>query len=113
MFVLKQSTSYVWPVEVKFPVDGGKYQKQTFDGEFQRVSQSEIAEIRRKIQEQEITDPDLARQVLIGWKGVHDDKGDDVPFSTTSRDILMDMPLVAGAVVQAFFDSLEGARRKN
>ena len=36
-FVLKQSDTYVWPVTFDIPVDGGRHEKQTFDGERRRL----------------------------------------------------------------------------
>jgi hypothetical protein len=49
MFILSQSSSYKWPVSVDFPVDGGKYEKQTFDAEFKRMSQPQIEETHRAV----------------------------------------------------------------
>lgn len=113
MFVLKQSDSYSWPVSVRFPVSGGSHQEQKFDGEFIRVTQSRIREIQKQIADEEITDFDLAKSVLIGWKGVQDESGNDLPFSIEHRDRLLEVALVAGSVVAAFFESITGAKRKN
>ena len=38
-FVLKQSDTYKWPVTVEIPIDGGRFDKQTFDAEFKRLPQ--------------------------------------------------------------------------
>ena len=51
--------------------------------------------------------------MLVGWDGVNDDSGDAVPFSERSRDQLLDVPLVASAVVLAWLGSLTGIKRKN
>lgn len=113
MFVISQKTTYTWPVTVEFPVDGGKTDKQTFDGEFKRMTQTRINELRAVIERGEITDTELAREVLAGWEGVNDANGDAVPFTERSRDQLLDVPLVAAAVVLAWLGSLTGAKRKN
>ena len=43
VFVLKQSDTYTWPITlVDVPVDGGKREKHTFDGEFKRLPQSRL-----------------------------------------------------------------------
>lgn len=112
MFVLSQSTSYTWPVTVEFPVSGGKFEKQTFDAEFKRLPQTRIREMTTDAGRGKIDDNDFAREVLVGWKGVSDGSG-DVPFSAEALDRLLEIPLVAGAIVQAFFESLAGAKRKN
>lgn len=113
MFKLSQSQSYSWPIEIQFPVDGGRHEKQNFDGVFKRVSQSRIKEIGKQIEASEISDMDLCKEVLVGWKGITDDNGDEVPFSESARDKLMDVPLVCAAIVNAFFGSLSAAKSKN
>jgi hypothetical protein len=113
MFILKHSPTYFWPVKVEVPVSGGKYERHTFDAEFRRLSQSRMLEIGGLIEKSQITDVELAREVLAGWKGVQDDGGSEVPYSEGARDSLLDIPLVAAAVVMAFFESASGAKRKN
>lgn len=113
MFVISQTSSYKWPVAVEFPIDGGRVEKQSFDAEFRRLSQTRIEEIRKLIEDGGITDRDFAREVLIGWNGVIDGNGDPVPFSEATRDALLDVPLVSASIIRAFMESLAGARRKN
>ena len=113
MFVISQKATYSWPVQVEFPIDGGKTDRQTFDGEFKRMTQTRITEIRELIEKGQISDIELAREVLVGWEGVNDGNGDTVPFSERSRDQLLDIPLVAAAVVLAWLGSLTGIKRKN
>lgn len=113
MFIISQSGSYKWPVSVEFPVDGGKSEKQTFDVEFKRLSQTRIEEIRKQVEDGNITDREFSREVMVGWAGVVDGNGDAVPFSESGRDNLLDIPLVSAAVVMAFMNSLAGVRRKN
>jgi hypothetical protein len=113
MFVISQKTSYTWPVAVEFPIDGGKTDKQTFDAEFKRIAQSRMAEIRDAITKGEVSDTDLAVEVLVGWSGVTDDRGEAVPYSEAARDQLLDVPLVSSAIVMAWMNSLTGAKRKN
>jgi hypothetical protein len=113
MFKIVQPDSYSWGITVEFPVDGGRVEKQTFDGVFKRLTQSRLAEIQAAITKDEMRDVDLAREVLVGWKGVVDGDGDEVPFSESARDQLLDIPLVASSIVIAFMNSLTGAKRKN
>jgi len=112
-FVLKQSDAYVWPIAFDLPVDGGRMQRQTFDGEFRRLSQSRITEIGNQIKTEDITDAVLAAEVLIGWNGVTDADGKEVPFSQKSLEQLLDVPMLAAAITLAYFESLQGAKRKN
>jgi len=121
-FVLKQSASYTWPITLVLPVDGGRREKHTFDGEFKRLPQTRINEIVRQARAMErgkladdeaLEDQDAAREVLIGWAGVVDDDAKDIPFSDTALAQLLEIPTVAGQIVRAWFESLEVAKRKN
>lgn len=112
MFVLSQSTSYTWPVTVEYPIDGGRTERQTFDAEFRRLSQSRIRELADGLSNSDLTDADVAAEVLVGWSGVTDGE-QEIPFSDRALRQLLEVPLVASAVVVAYFNSLSGAKRKN
>ena len=88
-FVLKQSDTYTWPIQLILPVDGGRREKHTFDGEFKRLPQSRINEIIKQARKMEsvVTDEDdfledqaAAKEVLVGWSGVVDDDNKEIPF---------------------------------
>ena len=85
----------------------------TFDAEFKRLPQSRIEQVIERSNTDTIKDAEFAREVITGWQGVTDAKGADVPYSNEALSKLLDVPLVAGAIVQAFFASLTGAKRKN
>ena len=112
-FVLKQSDSYSWPVAFDIPVDGGRHQRVTFDGVFKRVSQSRMREIGQMIQEEQLTEADLVSEILVGWSGITDDDGKDVPFSQAAMERLLDVPMLATAIATAYFGSFAGGKRKN
>lgn len=112
-FVLSQSISYSWPVAVEFPIDGGRFDKQTFDAQFKRLPQDRIRQVWDQIQSGEIDDEGLCKEILVGWSGITDAKGGEVPYSEQARDQLLLVPLVAAAVVSAWLDSLAKAKRKN
>jgi hypothetical protein len=121
-FVLKQSDTYTWPITLILPVDGGRREKHTFDGEFKRLPQTRINEIVRQARAMErgrlnedegLEDQDAAIELLAGWSNVVDDEGNEIPFSTKALDQLLEIPTVAGQIVRAWFESLEVAKRKN
>jgi hypothetical protein len=112
-FVLSQSESYTWPVSVEFPIDGGRFDKQTFDAEFRRLPQARIREIWDQIQSGNLNDDDLCDQVLVGWSGIQDAKAGEVPYSEKAKADLLNVPLVAAAVVSSWLDSLSKGKRKN
>lgn len=124
-FVLKQSPTYKWPVSFRVPTDGGKYEKQSFDAEFKRLPQSRINEIQAEVQarlkaaekgepcEGEISDISIADEVLAGWEGIVDDEGDEISYSATSKAQLLNVPMMAGAIIESYFDSVVGKKTKN
>lgn len=114
MFVLKKSDSYFWPVIVKTPVTGGNVKEETFEAEFKRVSQTRIKEIRDLIMKEEITDTDLAREIVVGWKGINDGSA-EMEFSKENLESVLDVPQLAASIIKAWFQSISGeaARRKN
>lgn len=113
-FQLKnQTTTYKWPAVVEFPVDGGKYDKETFDVEFKRVPQDRLREIGTAIDSGDITDNDLVIELVVGWAGISDSKGDDLPFSQAALGELLNVPLVASAIAAAWLESLAKGKRKN
>lgn len=124
-FVLNQSQSYSWPVSIKLPADGGKREKSSFDALFKRLPQSRINEIQllvsQRIKAAErgeeldngVTDQSIAAEILVGWSGIVDGEGDDVPYSEASKAKLLDVPMMAGALIEAYFASLVELKRKN
>jgi hypothetical protein len=117
-FVLTQSDTYTWPVSFEIPVDGGRHERQNFDGEFKRLPQSKVAPMvseLNKLDDGEDLDriTELAVEILVGWSGVTDGAGEAVPFSQKALRQLLEIPLLGAAVLRAYFDSLKGAKRKN
>lgn len=111
-FVLKQSDSYSWPVTVEYPIDGGRFEKHTFDAQFKRLSQSRIEEIMSDAVNGELKDGAVASELLVGWAGITD-SGADIPYSEKTKAELLDMPLVSASIVKAWMESLAGAKKKN
>ena len=124
-FVLNQSQSYSWPVSINLPSDGGKREKSSFDALFKRLPQSRINEIQREVQlrvkanekgedtGEGISDQSIAAEILVGWDGIVDGDGEPVPFSNAVKAQLLDVPLMAGSLVAAYFESLVEQKRKN
>ena len=124
-FVLNQSQSYSWPVSIQLPANGGKREKSSFDALFKRLPQSRINEIQQLVQQRikaaergdeldnGVTDQSIAAEILVGWAGILDADGDDVPYSEAVKAQLLDVPMMAGALIEAYFTSLVELKRKN
>jgi len=124
-FVLKQSDSYTWPVSIRLPANGGKRERQTFDAEFKRLPQSRINEIQEEVQKRikaverneqpadEISDVSIADEILVGWDGIVDGDGEAVPYSKAAKAQLLEVPMLAGALITTYFESLAEQKQKN
>ena len=123
-FVLKSSSSYTWPVTFYQPENGTR-KEQSFDAQFKQLPQTRINEIQvlvqkrvKAIQEGEedtsgITDQSIANEVLVGWEGIEDGEGVPVPFSNKTKKQILDIPMLASAIIESYFDSLVEAKAKN
>lgn len=85
--------------------DGGKRQTHTFDAIFRRLSRAEFQDVLARAQAGELSDIDIANDVLIGWKGIQDEGGDDLPYSEAARDEVLNVWPVLPAVVAAFIEA--------
>lgn len=112
MFVLTKSASFYWPVTISIPQDGGTFAKQSFDAQFKRIKQSRIKEVNDP-NSASITDNDFCKEIMIGWRGVKGEDGQDIPFSEGALEEMIEMPLVAATIATAYFQALRGAKAKN
>ena len=106
-FILKKTASYKWPVTVEVPTDGGKFERQTFDAIFKKMSRSAFNDLVDN------GDDSLVDGILEGWDGIKDEDGKDVPFTQKNKKELCDDPYVMKALIQAYADSVTGAPAKN
>ena len=56
---------------------------------------------------------ELAAEVLVGWSGVNDDNGKEIPFSQKALEQALEVPLLSVAILKSYMDSIKGAKRKN
>ena len=99
-FVRRKVTSYRWPVPVFVPADGGGFKKETLDLEFLRLKRSELEEIKDNVQ--------LLKKVVSGWHDYKDESGEDIPFSATALEELLEDTAFVPAAATAFWESLNG-----
>lgn len=112
MFKLNLSKTYFWPVSLKVPTDGGQFIPLAFEAEFNRLTQSQINAMLQKISDGTMTDAELVKEVMVGWKDVQD--GDaEVAFSASVRDQILDIPGMPMAIALALTESVSGNQRKN
>lgn len=107
MFVLDLKPSYLWPVTLKLAADGGDFEAFTFSVAFRRLEQGRIRELLQPEEGAEpITDEDACRELVMGWEGISDAKGNDVPFSEAALEKLLKVSGAPGAIVKAWLESI-------
>jgi hypothetical protein len=130
-FVLSVSPTYEWPVELNVPVDGGKRRKFSFKVIFNRLSQSQNDDLMlaqqelKSLAENGATGPAFeakfrevrghAAEILAGWVDVKakDDDTEPMPVTPANMAQFLDFPGMATALVQAYAESIEDAKRGN
>lgn len=105
MFKIGQTDRFSYPVHVEIPGDGGKRVSYSFDAVFRRLSRDEFVDLTSRAQAGETSDSALVRDVLLGWKGIQDADGAELPFSEENRELVLNVWPVLPAVVAAFIEA--------
>lgn len=92
-----------WPVEIYKPLDGGKTQRHTFRADFLVLPLDELSQVE---------DDDLSR-VIVGWSGVADHEGTEIPYSPEALQKLLRISYVRVGLLAAYRNCLAGYRVKN
>ena len=121
-FKISEASSYRWPVAGE--VAGVRF---SFKADFaflpqERIDYLTVASARRQAllergqddaDLQNVTARAIAAEVLVGWSEVTDDTDEPVVFTAAAADRLLQIQGVAAAVVEAWGESLQGAKRGN
>lgn len=102
-----KSSSYRWPCKVRTADDGGVQYEETFDAVFRRTPRAEMQALADR------GDDHLIRGVLLGWSGILDESGEEIPFSEAARDELMQDQSWCRAIIEGFYQGVNGARAGN
>jgi hypothetical protein len=112
-FILDEDDSYTWPCRFYVPVNGGKHKMMTFEAVFAHVSQSRIEELTRQQTEGSKTDREIASEMIIGWSGVVDGKGEEIPFTESSKERFLNIAGMGSQICQIWTESRGKAKAKN
>jgi len=111
-FVLDQSPTYKFKVDINI-VSNGKETTESFIALFKNVTQSRFKEMIKMVEEKQIEDVDVAREVLMGWEEMENADGTDVKFNKENLDKALDVMGFATAVGFAFMESCKLRFEKN
>ena len=120
-FVLSSTDTYPLPVSISTPdLDRpGRFRRQSFDAVFRRLPRSRLAELGEVLSSTpatadsaDATVRSLVEEVLVGWRGILDDNGEDVPFSAQLLDELLERHDVIQGILDAFAESVRGEKAR-
>lgn len=105
MFKIQQNPEFSHKVKVRVPVDGG-FADQELTVRYAVRNWDDVVALDHDPAEQ-------VRFVMIGWEGVVDEAGNEVPYSDEAREMLISQVYARVAIVRAYIDALVPARRGN
>tara|TARA_R100000700_G_C3118107_1_gene108274 strand:+ start:105 stop:446 length:342 start_codon:yes stop_codon:yes gene_type:complete len=111
-FVIDQSPTYKWKVEVRVNIDD-KIETQIFTALFKNVTQSRFREMIKMVEDKQIEDTDVVKEVLLGWENMEASDGSQVEFTKQNLNKLLEVRGVATAIGVAFMDSNKEIYEKN
>lgn len=105
----KRAVSDTFPAKVTVNVPNGRggFDKNTFTGVFRRPPSEELTELRALHHEE------VVRRTLVGWDLVDEDSKQEVPFSPSEMEALLQISPTPIATAMAFWEQISGARAKN
>lgn len=113
MFKVATTPTYNATVSVEVRAENGGISRHSFDAVFKRFTQTELEEMHQSVTSGRLSDGELVSAILVGWSGVVDDDGNDLPFTPANRDRVLDIYPVRPTVIDVFFKTIGGARAKN
>ena len=105
-FNLTPTETFKETVTVNVKQANGSWKQETFIGEFKRASEEDRKGLAA------LSDVDLVRDRLVGWK-MKDEQKNDVPFTTENLDAFCKLTGAVRETVIAFWRANTGAREKN
>lgn len=119
MFKLDLSPTFWATVRYQTPkADGRGMEVHTFDVQFPRFDEPELAALYKEAAASDDTRPQsidtrIAKRMVRDWRGVADPAGQPVPFSAGAFDDLLRLDGMGTAILVAFQSARPGAARGN
>lgn len=110
-FVIKAVDTFEWKVDYNYP-DGGKHVKGKFDAVFEILNEDENREFFGEGSNRPTSE--FVLRVLKSFSGIDvaDESGKILPVED-AIPVLAKHPIIAPALVRAYFGGLSGAKTKN
>ena len=118
MFKFAKKREVLWPVTIMVPVDDGKTAEQQFTVRFRLMTKSEMTDALAETVDEDMSKVFAAQDArlvdhVVGWSGLVDETGDELPFTSSALNALLDVPYVRSAIEGALWEASRGAPAKN
>lgn len=111
-FKLTQSPTFWAAIEAEFAAEKGGKQAARFEAKFKRLSIDELSVLQERIRNEQMTDAQVARAIVVDWRGIEADDGSAAEFNSDNLDRLLNLGF-GSAIALAFFATLPKAKAKN
>ena len=111
-FVIDQSPFYKWKVEVNVNKDATVH-TEVFTALFKNITQSRFKEVIKMVEDKQMDDVDVVKEVLLGWEDMESLDGTQVEFYKSKFNKLCEVRGFATAVGFAFMESNQQIFEKN
>jgi hypothetical protein len=110
-FAIASKPTFTASVTVVIPGDAedGKPETHTFVARYKRLPKAEF----KALLERQVSQDDAMRDLVVGWTGLLDSEGSEVPFSAEHLESLLAIPQMPLALSRAFYLNNSGAELKN
>ena len=107
MFKLDLSPTYFAPVSLPMLNAEGVLENHQFDARFRRLDTAQVDALMQEGEAGNLKDEPTVRGHMVGWRGVQDADGTEIPFSDDALNKLLAINGARAALARAFLRSLD------
>lgn len=96
-------------LDVKVQVPGGARHQFTIQVKY--LSLKERRSFLEDAAAEDRQDMEVAKDLILGWRGVRAEDGSDLPFNVSNLETLMDIPYIYNGITQALMDEFLAVMR--
>lgn len=111
MFIFAPLTEITWPVTIRVPLDGGKFNDVEVSIRYKRFTSTEQAALIAECK----NTGELLKKVIVGWDAEEfgNPDGSSIEFNEQNLESLIDVDYICRALRYGFFNASAGVLEKN
>jgi hypothetical protein len=100
------------PVKTKVLTDGGTEREEKWFVVVKRCSVEQHDEYMKRVHSGDMTDFEVAKELVLDWGGLKTDDGEKVPFNELNLMGVMDIPEYKRSLTDSIYEAMSGGARK-